>query len=48
MGVLVIGLTVALGCAVLGLAVFGLRQPACDSVMLVESDVRRGMRGILP
>jgi hypothetical protein len=48
MGVLIHGLTAALGFVALGLAVVVLRQPARPSVMLVESDVRGGVRGILP
>jgi hypothetical protein len=48
MGVLIIGLMATLGCVTLGLAVRILRQPARPPVMLVESDVRGGVRGILP
>ena len=45
---LVIGLTVALGCVARGLVVFVLGPPAHVPVMLAESDVRGGVRGILP
>ncbi len=45
---LVIGITAALGFTALGLGVFVLGQPARTPVILVESDVRRGMRDILP
>ena len=45
---LLIDLMAALGFVALGLGVFVLRQPARTPVMLVESDVRRGVRGILP
>jgi hypothetical protein len=48
MVVLVIGLAAALGLVALGLGVFVLGQPARTPVMLVESDVRRDGRGILP
>jgi hypothetical protein len=48
MVVLVIGLTAALGFCALGLGVFVLGQPAHTPVMLVASDVRRHVRGMLP
>jgi hypothetical protein len=41
-------MTVALGFVALGLAVFVLGQPARVPVMLVESDMRGDVRGILP
>jgi hypothetical protein len=45
---LVIGITAALGFTALGLGVFVLGQPAHALVMRVESNVRSGVRGILP
>jgi len=48
MGTLVIGITALLGFVALGLRVFVLRPPAHAPTMLVESDVRRDVRGIIP
>ena len=45
---LLIGLTAALGCMALGVGVFVLGQPATPPPLLAESDVRGGVRGILP
>jgi hypothetical protein len=48
MVVLVIGFMAALGCVALGLRVFVLGPLTRTPVMLVESDVRGGVCGILP
>ena len=55
---LLVDITLGLGLLALGLDAFVLRptcapgggvpQPACRPVMLVESDVRKGVGGILP
>jgi hypothetical protein len=45
---IVTGIAAALGLIALALGVFVLGQPARAPVVLGESDVRRGVRGILP
>jgi hypothetical protein len=45
---LLIGLTAALGCLALGVGVFVLGHPARAPDLLGESDIRGGVRGILP
>jgi len=45
---LLISLTLALGCMALGVGVLVLGHPTRSPAMLVESDVHRGARGILP
>ena len=45
---LLIGLTAALGVLALGVGVFVLGHPTRAPALLVENDIREGVRGVLP